>query len=105
VTRASGARHASVRFVSGYLDRVTNRDGYLSLAQKAGKPTPVVCGDETPTRSRTEIESMAALPNIQIERCPKDKLSLHEEFPDDVVSVIRPFLFEDTGPCPVVSFG
>jgi pimeloyl-ACP methyl ester carboxylesterase len=105
VTRASGARHASVRFVSGYLDRVANRDGFLSLVQKAGKPTLVVYVDETPTRSRTEIESMAALPNIQVERLPKGKLSLHEEFPDDVVSVIRPFLFEETGPCPVVSLG
>jgi pimeloyl-ACP methyl ester carboxylesterase len=104
VTRASGARHASVRFVSGYLDLVANRDGVLSLVQKAGKPTLIVYGDETPTRSRTEIESMAALPNIQIERLPKGKLSLHE-FPDDVVSVIRPFLFEETGPFPVVSLG
>jgi pimeloyl-ACP methyl ester carboxylesterase len=106
VTRASGARHASVRFVSGYLDRVANRDGFLSLVQKAGKPTLVVYGDETPARSRTEIESMAALPNIRIERLPKGKLSLHEEFPDEVVSVIRPFLFEETGPfCPAVSLG
>jgi hypothetical protein len=32
--------------------------------QKAGRPTLVVYGDETPTRSRAEIESMAALPNI-----------------------------------------
>jgi hypothetical protein len=36
VTRASGARHASVRFGSGYLDRVANRDGFLSLVQKPG---------------------------------------------------------------------
>ena len=56
--------------------------------------------------ARAEIESMAALPNIQIERLPKGKLSLHEEFPDEVVSVIRPFLFEETGPfCLVVSLG
>jgi hypothetical protein len=55
-------------------------------------------GVETPTRPRAEIESVAALPNIQIERLPKGRLSLHEEFPDEVVSVIRPFLFEETGP-------
>lgn len=96
VTRAPGARHASVRFVSGYLDRVTSHEGFLSLVQKAGKPTLVVYGDETPTRSRAEIESLAALPNVRIDRLPKGKLSLHEEFPDEVISVIRPFLFEGT---------
>src|ERR1700739_663505 len=32
--------------------------------------------NETPRRA--EIESMAAVPNIQIERLPKGKLSLHE---------------------------
>jgi pimeloyl-ACP methyl ester carboxylesterase len=106
VARASGARHASVRFVSGYLDRVASRDGFLNLVQKAGRPTLVVYGDETPTRSRAEIESMAALPNIQIERLPKGKLSLHEEFPDEVVSVIRPFLFQGGGPFgPAASLG
>jgi pimeloyl-ACP methyl ester carboxylesterase len=94
VTRALGARFASVRFVSGYLDRVASREGFLSLVQKAAKPTLVIYGDETPTRSRAEIESLAALPNVRIERLLKGKLSLHEEFPDDVASVIRPFLFE-----------
>jgi pimeloyl-ACP methyl ester carboxylesterase len=94
VTRAPGARYASVRFVSGYLDRVASREAFLSLVQKAGKPTLVVYGNETPARSRAEIESLAALPNVRIERLPKGKLSLHEEFPDDVISVLRPFLFE-----------
>jgi pimeloyl-ACP methyl ester carboxylesterase len=96
VTGAPGARHASVRFVSGYLDRVATREDFLSLVQKAGKPTLVVYGDEVPTCSRAEIESMAALPNIRIERLPRGKLSLHEEYPDDVISVIRPFLLEGT---------
>jgi pimeloyl-ACP methyl ester carboxylesterase len=106
VTGAPGARHASVRFVSGHLDRVASRDGFLSLVQQAAKPTLVVYGDETPARSRAEIESMAALPNIQIKRLPKGKLSLHEEFPDEIVSVIRPLLVEGAGPFrPAVSLG
>ena len=106
VTRAIGARHASVRFVSGYLDRVASREGFFGLVQKACKRTLVVYGDETPARSRAEIKSMAALPNIQVERLPKGKLSLHEEFPDEVVSVIRPFLLGGVGPFrPVVSLG
>jgi pimeloyl-ACP methyl ester carboxylesterase len=98
VTRATGARHASVRFVSGSLDRIASRDSFLGLVQNAGKPTLVIYGDETPARSRAEIECLAALPNVRIERLPEGKLSLHEEFPDVVASVIRPFLFEGAGP-------
>lgn len=98
VTQARGARHASVRFVSGYLDRVASREDFLSLARRAGKPMLVVCGDETPARSRAEMESLSVLPNVKIERLPKGKLSLHEEFPDAVTSVIRPFLLEGARP-------
>ena len=35
VTRASGARHASIRFVSGVLDRVASRAALLDLARRA----------------------------------------------------------------------
>jgi hypothetical protein len=52
VTRATGARHASVRFVSGSLDRIASRESFLGLVQNAGKPTLVIYGDETPARSR-----------------------------------------------------
>ena len=98
VTRARGARYASVRFVSGYLDRVASRESFVNLVRRAAKPTLVVYGDETPARSRAEIESLSALPNVRMERLPKGKLSVHEEFPDEVISVIRPFLVEGAGP-------
>jgi hypothetical protein len=38
VTRAPGARHASVRFVTGGLDLVADRIAFLDLAQRANKP-------------------------------------------------------------------
>jgi hypothetical protein len=58
VTRATGARHASVQFVSGSLDRIASRESFLGLVQNAGKSTLVIYGDETPARSRAEIESL-----------------------------------------------
>jgi pimeloyl-ACP methyl ester carboxylesterase len=94
VTHSPGARHASVRFVSGYLDRINSREDFLGLVHDVGKPTMVVYGEETPARSRAEMESLVALPHIRIERLPRGKLSLHEEFPDEILSIIRPFLFE-----------
>ena len=92
VAQAQGARHASIRFVTGYLDRVDSRSQFLDLVRNLNKPVLVVYGDETPPRSRAEMDVLAELPNIQIERLPKGKLSIHEEFPASVASIIRPFL-------------
>jgi hypothetical protein len=43
-------------------------------------------------RSRAEMDALAELPNVRMERLPKGKLSIHEEFPASVASIIRPFL-------------
>jgi pimeloyl-ACP methyl ester carboxylesterase len=92
VTQAQGARYASVRFVTGCLDRVVSRSQFLDLVRNANKPVLVVYGDETPPRSRAEMDALAELPNVRMERLPKGKLSIHEEFPASVASIIRPFL-------------
>jgi pimeloyl-ACP methyl ester carboxylesterase len=91
VTSAVGARHASVRFVTGGLDRVASRDAFLALADKAAVPTLVVHGAETPPKSRAEMEALAARPGIESVRLPHGKLSLHEEFPDAVAAAIARF--------------
>jgi pimeloyl-ACP methyl ester carboxylesterase len=92
VAHAQGARHASARFVTGCLDRVDSRPQFLDLVRNANKPVLVVYGDETPPRSRAEMDALAELPNVRMERLPKGKLSIHEEFPASVASIIRPFL-------------
>src|SRR5215468_6560191 len=63
VIRASGARFASVRFVTGRLDPLRSRDELLDLARRAAIPIRLVYGAETPSRSRAEMEALAALPN------------------------------------------
>jgi pimeloyl-ACP methyl ester carboxylesterase len=94
VTRAPGARHASVRFVTGALDRVESRMSFLDLAERADVPILVVYGNETPPRSRAEMEALIELPNVRVARLAKGKLAVHEELPDGVVSAIMPFLNE-----------
>jgi pimeloyl-ACP methyl ester carboxylesterase len=94
VTRGSGARHASARFVSGGLDRVESRAAFLELARRANVPILVVYGDQTPPKSRAEMVALAELPNVQIQRLAKGKLAIHEEFPEAVASAIKPFLSE-----------
>jgi pimeloyl-ACP methyl ester carboxylesterase len=91
VTAAAGARHASVRFVTGGLDRVADREAFLALVETAAAPTLVIYGAETPRKSRAEMEALAARPGIESVRLPKGKLSLHEEFPDAVADAIMRF--------------
>ncbi len=88
VTQAEGARHGSVRFVTGALDRVDNRAAFLDLVRRADIPILVIYGAETPTKSRAEIEALTGLPNVQVRKLPKGKLAIHEELPDVVADEI-----------------
>jgi hypothetical protein len=85
---------ASVRFVTGGLDLVADRSAFLDLAQQAKTPILAVYGDQTPAKSRAEMEALSVLPNVSVKRLPAGKLSIHEEFRDAVAHVIMPFLSE-----------
>src|SRR5262245_16347367 len=95
VTRAAGARFASVRFVTGRLDPLGSRDELIDLAQRTAVPILLVYGVETPPGSRAEMEALAALPNVSSVRLPRGKLAVHEEFPDATAEAIAPFLQEE----------
>jgi pimeloyl-ACP methyl ester carboxylesterase len=64
---------------------------FLDLVRKADKPAVVIYGNETPPRSRRN-GALGDLPNVHVERLPKGKLSIHEEFPDSVAPAIKSFL-------------
>jgi pimeloyl-ACP methyl ester carboxylesterase len=98
VTRANGARFASVRFVAGRLDPFANREEFLECARRVIAPILVIYGSETPQRSRAEVEALAALPSVRSVRLPRGKLSVHEEFADAAAEVITPFLRETFQP-------
>jgi pimeloyl-ACP methyl ester carboxylesterase len=92
VTRAPGSRFASIRFVTGELDPIETRQQFLALARQAAIPMLMVYGDQTPPRSRAEMEALATIDGIQSVCIPRGKLSLHEEFADQVARVVAPFL-------------
>ena len=94
VVSAPGARFASVRFVTGQLDPLASREAFLDVARRAGAPILLVYGAETPPKSRAEIEALAALPGVRTVRLPRGKLSVHEEFPNETINAIEPFLAE-----------
>jgi pimeloyl-ACP methyl ester carboxylesterase len=96
VARAKGARHASVRFVTGLLDPVLSRSEWLALAESISEPMLMILGADTPAKSRAEMEALGALPRVRTVVLPAGKLSVHEEFPDAVADAVLTFLKEET---------
>jgi pimeloyl-ACP methyl ester carboxylesterase len=92
VAKAHGARHASVRFVTGGLDRVRSRHAFLDLMELVPKPILLIYGEETPPKSRTEMEAASRMPGVETLRLPRGKLSVHEEFPERIAPDILAFL-------------
>jgi pimeloyl-ACP methyl ester carboxylesterase len=92
VTRAPGARHASIRFVAGELDPMTSRNEFLDTARQVTEPILVIYGADTPAKSKAEMEQLAGLPNVRTAMLPAGKLAIHEEFADEVAGALRAFL-------------
>jgi pimeloyl-ACP methyl ester carboxylesterase len=92
VTKAPGARFASVRFVTGALDPLATREELLDTARRTKIPILTVYGAQTPSRSRAEMEALAQAQGVESVCLPEGKLSIYEEFPDAVASAIEPFL-------------
>ena len=84
VTGAKGARHAAVRFVAGCLDPFDDRAGFLAAAEALREPALVVYGADAPPKSRAEMEALSAVSTVKCRVLPRGKLSVHEEFPDEV---------------------
>jgi pimeloyl-ACP methyl ester carboxylesterase len=92
VADAPGARHASVRFVTGRLDRFEDRSEFLAAAEAASSPILMVYGDETPPKPRAEMLALSRLKNVETVRLPRGKLSIHEEFATRVAPDLIDFL-------------
>ncbi len=88
VTDAPGARHASVRFVTGELDCFQTREAFLDAASSCQATIDVIYGEACPRKSRAEIEALAALPNVRSTALPGGKLSFYEEFPDETAATV-----------------
>ncbi|QQO23473.1 hypothetical protein JJB98_27835 [Bradyrhizobium diazoefficiens] len=84
-----------MRFVTGALDRVESRAAFLDLARRANAPILVIYGEETPSKSRAEMEALCELPNVRVKRLSAGKLAVHEEMPDAVTDAVAAFLNEN----------
>ncbi|MBF2065476.1 MAG: alpha/beta hydrolase [Calothrix sp. C42_A2020_038] len=90
-TQKPGARFAPAAFVTGNLDAVHNQAEYLELANSLNIPLMVVVGESSPPKSRADMDALAALPNVISVTLP-GTLGMHEEYSEEVVEAITPFL-------------
>ena len=54
-------------------------------------PVLVVVGEQTPPKSRAEMDALTTLPSVQTQILP-GSLGLHEEYPVALAQAILPFL-------------
>jgi len=92
VARAPGARHASVRFVTGRLDPFRSRKEQMEAVQGVTTSILNLFAETAPNKSRLEMEALSALPGVDTARLPQGKLSFYEEFPEQSAEAIRAFL-------------
>ena len=96
VTRAEGARHASIRFVSGRLDPFVSREQLIDAAERVPTPLLQLYSHAAPGKSRAEMEALASVPGLITQRQPAGKLSFYEEFPEQTATAILAFLQTQT---------
>jgi pimeloyl-ACP methyl ester carboxylesterase len=90
-TQQRGARFGPAAFVTGGLDPVTNRGAFLQLFQDLRIPCLVVIGEDGPPKSTAEMEAIAQIPKVQLQRHP-GSLGLHEEYGADIGKTIQTFI-------------
>ncbi|MBE9016407.1 alpha/beta hydrolase [Chroococcidiopsis sp. CCALA 051] len=91
ITQQPGARFAPAAFVTGNLDPVQQRQDFLNWFQSLSIPVLVVIGEQSPPKSRAEMEALATLPGVQTKTLP-GSLGLYEEYAAELAEIVLPFL-------------
>lgn len=90
-TQKPGARYAPGAFVTGTLDGVYTSEEFLQLARNISIPLMVVIGNSSPPKSRSQMDLLAQLNNVNSVVLP-GTLGMHEEYANEVAASIMPFL-------------
>ncbi len=91
ITQQPGARFAPAAFVTGNLDPVRSREDFLQYFQPLPVPTLAILAENAPPKSKAEMAALAEIPGIQTQKLP-GTLGLYEEFADELVEAVEPFL-------------
>ena len=90
-TQKPGARYAPAAFVTGGLDPVQTREAFLACFDSLSIPVMVIVGENAPPSSKAEMETVAALSQVQAVSLP-GTLGMAEEYGEAVAEAILPFL-------------
>lgn len=91
ITQQPGARFAPAAFVTGALDPVKHQADFLAWFQPLPAPTLIVIGEQSPPKSKAEMEALALLPGVQALKLP-GSLGLHEEYSAQLAEIVLSFL-------------
>lgn len=90
-TQTKGARFASAAFVTGGLDPVQQRTDWLDLMQVVTVPKLVIVGQQSPPKSKAEMEMLSAMAGVKSAMAP-GSLGLGEEYSEEALAILLPFL-------------
>jgi pimeloyl-ACP methyl ester carboxylesterase len=91
ITQQPGARFAPAAFVTGALDPVYDRANFLAWFRTLSIPVMVLIGEQSPSKSKSEMEALIGLPGVQVQKLP-GTLGMHEEYAAEVTRAVLPFL-------------
>ncbi len=94
VTCTAGARHASARFVCGQIDPFPSREKQFEAIAPLTLPILNLFSLDAPRKSRLEMQALSQRHGVTGKTMPRGKLSFYEEFPQETVAAILPFLRE-----------
>ncbi|MEM9275327.1 MAG: alpha/beta hydrolase [Cyanobacteria bacterium P01_F01_bin.143] len=91
ITSKKGGRYAPAAFVTGAIDPVTNREGFLQLVESLSVPILILLTENAPPKSKAEMEAIAELDKAQTVRL-SGTLGIYEEYPEAVGEAIQNFI-------------
>lgn len=91
ITQQPGARFGFAAFVTGTLDPVQKREQFIAHFEQLTVPVMVVIGENTPPKSKAEMEILTELPGVQTRVIP-GSLGLHEENAEALSAAVKSFL-------------
>ncbi len=91
ITQQPGARFAPAAFVTAGLDPMQDREEWLKVGQSLSMPVKAIVPEQSPPKSKAEMEALTALPHIQEQRI-SGTLGVYEEYAAEVGHIALEFL-------------
>ncbi|MCM2971749.1 alpha/beta fold hydrolase [Larsenimonas suaedae] len=90
VPKSAGARHGSIRFVTGAFDAFLTNDAAFEAAERLTCPTLMLTTEHMPTRSKENMQRLTPL--VESVTLSRGRLLVHEECPEAVYQAIDAFI-------------